>query len=89
MFKIQADKKKHFGYSFIIAFLCGLIAWGIRMNPLEIFYSGFGIAMAAGVGKEYGDKLSPSNRWDWYDVLADTLGSLAGIGIILILALVI
>lgn len=89
MFKIEKDKKKHFGYSFAIAFFCGLIAFLIKMNPLEIFYSGFGIAMAVGLGKEYGDKMSPTSIWNWYDIAADALGSLAGISIILILSIII
>lgn len=40
--------------------------------------AGFSVSMAAGAGKEYGDKLAPGNIWDWYDIIADTLGALVG-----------
>lgn len=87
--KIPKDKKLHFGYSYIIAFICGLISLAINMNALQIFYSGFTISCAAGFGKEYGDKLSPSNKWDWNDIIADMVGAILGVGSILILYVII
>jgi hypothetical protein len=34
-----------------------------------------------GFGKEYLDSKKPDNKWDWLDVLANFLGSLAGYGL--------
>lgn len=87
--KIPKDKRLHFGYSYIIAFICGLISLMLNMNALQIFYSGFTISCAAGFGKEYGDKINPYNHWDWYDILADVIGAALGIGSILILYMII
>ncbi|MBO6271461.1 hypothetical protein J6O48_01635 [bacterium] len=49
------------------------------MNIFQVAISGFSVAFAAGLGKEYGDKVNPNNKWDWYDILADVLGSLIGV----------
>lgn len=87
--KIPKDKRLHFGYSYIIAFICGLISLTLNMNVIQIFYSGFTISCAAGFGKEYGDKINPYNHWDWYDILADVIGAALGIGSILILYMII
>ena len=45
----------------------------------------FGLGL--GLGKEIGDMLSPGNKWDWTDILADILGLAAGTIVILILSL--
>jgi hypothetical protein len=34
-----------------------------------------------GFGKEYLDSKKPDNKWDWLDILANFLGSLAGYGL--------
>lgn len=36
-------------------------------------------ALGLGIGKEVGDKLSPNNRWDWWDILADGIGITLGV----------
>lgn len=33
---------------------------------------------AIGVGKEYGDKCAPGNKWDWSDITMDMVGSAVG-----------
>ena len=38
-----------------------------------------------GIGKEYGDHCATGNRWDWSDILADFLGIIAAIALILLL----
>ncbi len=75
------DKKLHFGCSFIIAALAGLAGNVLGMTWLQAFYTGFGISIAAGFGKEYGDKINPANKWDWSDVLADAIGAGLGAGL--------
>jgi uncharacterized protein YfiM (DUF2279 family) len=42
-------------------------------------------SIALGVGKEYGDHCNPYSNWDWYDLLADTIGALVGSAIGLVL----
>ena len=43
------------------------------------FHDGRNHAGAAiGVGKEYGDKCAPGNKWDWYDIAADMAGAVIG-----------
>lgn len=36
------------------------------------------LAIGLAIGKEYGDSKSPTNRWDWMDILADTIGLVPG-----------
>lgn len=35
-------------------------------------------AIGAALGKEYGDSKAKNNRWDWYDILWDTIGIAIG-----------
>lgn len=36
------------------------------------------------LGKEYGDSKAPGNKWDWYDILADAIGIVTGLLLVLI-----
>lgn len=81
-FNIPYDKKLHFGCSFAIATVAGLFANAIGMTWFQSLFTGAGISIAAGFGKEYGDKLNPNNHWDWDDVIADGLGALLGAGLV-------
>lgn len=36
------------------------------------------LSIGLAVGKEYGDKRCPGNKWDWYDILADSIGLVLG-----------
>lgn len=80
--KISYDKKLHFGVSFIIAVIATATGNVMRMNWIQALYAGLCISLASGFGKEYGDKLNPSNTWDWKDVIADTVGALLGAGLV-------
>ena len=62
--KIGTDKWKHFGINYAI---CALL--GNYGDPFDL---------GASLGKEYGDKMSPGNKWDWKDILADLAGIVAG-----------
>ena len=64
MMKIGTDKWKHFGINYAICALLG--NYGVPF------------ALGASLGKEYGDKMSPGNKWDWKDILADLAGIVAG-----------
>lgn len=43
-----------------------------------------GLAVGLSVGKEYGDSKAPGNKWDWYDILADAIGIVIGLLLVLI-----
>jgi len=75
---IGRDKKLHFIYSFIIAFLGGVFAFILRMNTIQFIFTSFSLSMATGLGKEYADHINPNNKWDWYDIFADVLGAITG-----------
>lgn len=85
---IGSDKYAHFSVCAIVAICVGFVGMLMGMSPLMIGFSGFIAAMGAGLGKEYGDKVNPYNKWDWYDVLADTVGALVGSGLMIGLALI-
>lgn len=36
------------------------------------------LAVGLALGKEYGDYCSPTNKWDWWDILADFVGIVIG-----------
>ena len=37
-----------------------------------------------GVGKEYGDSKATGNKWDWEDIVADLIGTLLAVFVILL-----
>lgn len=89
MIKIGKDKFLHFGICALVAFV-SVIALSACVR-IEHFVSGnceycksacilggFLCGVYLGVGKEYGDKVNPYDGWDWYDLLADILGSFIG-----------
>ena len=83
---ITKDKKLHFTCCMLIAFATTILI-GLLSNWYAGSLAGLLTAMGTGVGKEYGDKINPYNRWDWYDILADLIGTIVGItiGIIIII----
>lgn len=77
---ITKDKKLHFICCMLIA-LATTILIGVLSNWYAGGLAGLLTAMGTGVGKEYGDKINPYNKWDWYDILADFIGTIVGIAI--------
>ena len=76
--KIAKDKQLHFICCMLIAsvitFTLGLIS-----NWYTGGIAGLLTAIGTGVGKEYGDSKAIGNKWDWYDILADSIGTIVGI----------
>lgn len=68
------DKLLHFIVNLIVVLSIGWINL-----PLAI-----GLAVGLSVGKEYGDSKAPGNKWDWYDILADAIGIVIGLLLVLI-----
>ncbi|MBR5639535.1 MAG: hypothetical protein IKW83_07200 [Muribaculaceae bacterium] len=71
--KIGRDKIYHFGICFIISLITGVIMLPIT-NLFGVLFSSFMSGTGAALAKEYGDKCSPTNKWDWKDVIADYIG---------------
>ena len=71
---VNKDKLLHFIVNLIVVLSIGWINL-----PLAI-----GLAVGLSVGKEYGDSKAPGNKWDWYDILADAIGIVIGLLLVLI-----
>lgn len=78
------DKVLHFNACALIALLVGCMLLPFA-NIFVVMFSAFMTASAAALAKEYGDKCSPTNRWDWNDVIADYAGTFTGLIIVLII----
>ncbi len=76
--KIQRDKIKHFSVCFIVAFIASSIEALCGASYVQSILAGTIAGGAIGVGKEYGDRCSPGNKWDWNDIMADMTGAVVG-----------
>lgn len=86
--KIRTDHIFHFIAS-ALGMLFGYYIMHLLSCPFWPCIAGgvlFGLGL--GLGKEVGDMLSPGNKWDWTDILADILGLAAGALLILIISLI-
>lgn len=75
---IPSDKIKHVAACLAVSATASAIESAAGANYWQSFIAGMTAGMAIGVGKEYGDKCAPGNRWDWLDIVADGIGSLLG-----------
>ena len=76
---MQKDKILHFSACAVITFLTISIFFIINTSFCIAALAGMLTSTAAAWGKEYGDKVNPHNKWDWKDILADSIGTLAGV----------
>lgn len=77
--RIAKDKLVHFSVCAMVAVI-GMIFFRIMLFTLiEASVSALMLGIAIGVGKECGDHFSPTNKWDWWDILADTIGTISGV----------
>lgn len=72
------DKVKHFSVCCAVGFTASTIEAACGASFVLAAIAGVIAGGAIGVGKEYGDKCSPGNKWDWGDILADMAGALLG-----------
>jgi hypothetical protein bacD2_23024 len=76
--KIQPDHLKHFAVCVAIALIASAIESWCGASYIQSFVAGIIAGGAIGVGKEYGDRCAPGNKWDWSDIAADMVGAVVG-----------
>lgn len=76
--KLQRDKALHFAVCAAVSLLAAVVIALLSKSFLCSAFAGFFSGFAIGAGKEYGDSQAVGNRWDWQDLLADTLGAATG-----------
>ena len=76
--KIKSAHLKHFIVCLAISFAASLIEALCLASISQSFIAGIIAGGAIGVGKEYGDKCAPRNKWDWNDIAADMAGAVIG-----------
>lgn len=72
------DKMQHFLVCAAIAAVMAAVMMLVGATVVQTAIASVGAAMAAGFGKEYGDRCAVGNRWDWLDIAADFAGAVAG-----------
>lgn len=84
--KIESDKILH-------ALVCAAAALASYLYMRMFFPFGPAIAatwlfpMGLGFGKEYGDSKASGNKWDWWDIVADAVGTVAVMAVLLTIKL--
>lgn len=75
---MHKDKLYHFAACAIVALVTSFTMLFLHSTYAISLLSGTLSGIAIGVGKEYGDFKAVGNKWDWYDLLADIIGSVFG-----------
>ena len=76
---MQKDKILHFLACAALTFLTMGLFFVVNSPYYYAALAGILVSTAAAWGKEYGDKVNPNNKWDWYDVFADSIGTIIGL----------
>lgn len=77
------DKLQHFLVCAAIAAVMAAVMMLVGATVVQTAITSVGAAMAAGFGKEYGDRCAVGNRWDWLDLAADLAGAVVGTVVVL------
>ncbi len=78
------DKLQHFLVCVAIAAVMAAVMRLTGATVVQTAIASVGTAMAAGLGKEYGDRCAIGNHWDWVDLAADLAGAVVGATLILL-----
>lgn len=76
---MQKDKILHFLACAALTVLTMILFFIVNSPYYYAALAGILVSTAAAWGKEYGDKVNPNNTWDWYDVIADSIGTIVGV----------
>lgn len=76
--KIANDRIKHLLACSLVSFAASSIESACGAEYHNAWLAGCLAGIAIGVGKEYGDRCAPNNKWDWLDIGADAIGSVVG-----------
>lgn len=76
---MKYDKIEHAGVCAFAALFMGILAALCGGHLGGAIIAALGTGLGLGAGKEFGDMCAEGNRWDWYDFLADALGTLAAV----------
>lgn len=79
------DKLLHFLVCGAIAALTCILMMLVGATVLHCAIAAVIAAMAAGLGKEYGDRCAIGNHWDWYDLAADLAGAVVGTTLVILI----
>ena len=82
MRKIGQDKFLHAGVCFLATVVVAVSMF--FLGEAGAILCGAWFALGLGLGKEYGDSKAQGNRWDWMDIVADAIGILVAVGIVLL-----
>lgn len=72
--KIPKDKILHASVCLAASLGVFLATWPIFDDFAASLFSGEAFALGLALGKEYGDRENPSNKWSWGDIAADLVG---------------
>lgn len=75
---IPKDKLQHIGVCSMISLSVGALLYALHSPLLIMIISSLLCSMMAGLGKEFGDRVNPYNKWDWKDFIADCIGAIVG-----------
>lgn len=76
---MQKDKILHFLACAALTVLTMILFFIVNSPYYYAALAGILVSTAAAWGKEYGDKVNPNNKWDWHDVIADSIGTIFGL----------
>ena len=76
------DKVAHYFVCFFSTVLISIAFFWLGKVASVICGALFSLGL--GLGKEYGDSKAVGNKWDWLDIVADCLGILTAVSVVIL-----